>query len=46
MKKLFKSLACISLVFILSVSIVSATDGDDSGGVCSAGHIIEEIIIK
>ncbi len=46
MKKLFKSLACISLVFILSVSIVSATDETGSGSVCSVDYTIEEIVIK
>ena len=46
MKKLFKSLACMSLVFILSISIVSATDETGSGSVFSTDHIIEEIVIK
>ena len=45
MKKLFKSLACISLVFILSLSIVSATDGTGSGGMLAANYIIEDIVI-
>ena len=48
MKKVFKSLACISLVFILSVSIVSATDETGSGSVFGVGdnYIIEEIFVK
>ncbi len=43
MKKLLKILACISLVFLLSVSIVSAKDNSGGGGMCSP--VIEEILI-
>ncbi len=46
MKKLFKSLACILLIFILSLSIVSATDGDGSGGSFSSNSVIEKIVAK
>ena len=45
MKKLFKSLACISLVFILSVSIVSATDEDGGGGMCNIADYIQKIAV-
>lgn len=48
MKKLLKSLACISLVFLLSANIVSAKDNSGGGGMwCgSCSTIIEEIVIK
>lgn len=46
MKRLFKSLICILLIFVLSLSIVSATDGDGSGGGFLLNFVIKEVLIK
>ncbi len=43
MRKLIKSLACILLILILSIGMVSATD-ETGGG--SFSYVIEDILVK
>lgn len=45
MKKLFKGLACISLVLILSASIVSATDEETGKGMCNIDDYTQKIAV-
>ncbi len=50
MKKVFKKLVCIGLVFLLSTSIVFAVNDDENGGGAGGNSVVpfptSEVIVK